>query len=218
MGGRSRKQYLMFGGKTVLEHTLERLLDSGMRTIVIAVSKDDNRWSELAIARQKNVTFVEGGEFRALSVLSGVTRLLETCSETEWVMVHDAVRPCVSVADVIKLRESLREHEVGGLLATRITDTIKKESIKKALRVEDSVDRSHLWRALTPQMFRLGMLASALQQAIKKGLPVTDEASAVEAAGFAPQLVEGSVDNIKITYPGDLRLAEYFLSRQDTGL
>jgi len=135
MGGRSRKQYLMFGGKTVLEHTLERLLDSGMRTIVIAVSKDDNRWSELAIARQKNVTFVEGGEFRALSVLSGVTRLLETCSETEWVMVHDAVRPCVSVADVIKLRESLREHEVGGLLATRITDTIKKESIKKALRV-----------------------------------------------------------------------------------
>lgn len=218
MGGRTRKQYLLFSGQTVLEHTIERLLESGMQTIAVAVSRDDDRWSELAIARHKNLIFVEGGETRESSVLSGVIKLLETCSEDDWVMVHDAVRPCVSVADVIKLRESLREHEVGGLLAARITDTIKKESNDKAPHVKKSIDRTGLWRALTPQMFRLGMLSKALKSAIEKGVPITDESSAIEAMGYSPQLVEGSIDNIKITYPGDLNLAEYYLSRQDTSL
>jgi 2-C-methyl-D-erythritol 4-phosphate cytidylyltransferase len=143
---------------------------------------------------------------------------LETCSGDDWVMVHDAVRPCVSVADVIKLQESLREHEVGGLLAARMTDTIKIESNDNAFHVDSTIDRSGLWRALTPQMFRLGMLSVALKDAIDKGVPVTDEASAIEAMGYSPRLVEGSVDNIKITYPGDLNLAEYYLSRQDTSL
>ena len=93
MGGRTRKQYLMFSGKTVLEHTIDRLLESGMQTIAVAVSPDDNHFSELAIASHKNLIFVEGGETRQSSVLSGVTRLLETCSGDDWVMVHDAVRP-----------------------------------------------------------------------------------------------------------------------------
>lgn len=217
MGGRIRKQYLMFSGQTVLEHTIERLLESGMQTIVVAVSQDDDRYSELAIARHKKLMFVEGGETRASSVLHGVTRLLETFSSDDWVMVHDAVRPCVSVADVIKLMETMKEHDVGGLLATRITDTIKKESIDGALQVENTIDRKGLWRALTPQMFRLGMLSNALRDSIDKGVSITDEASAMEAMGYSPRLVEGSVDNIKITYPGDLKLAEYYLSRQDTG-
>jgi 2-C-methyl-D-erythritol 4-phosphate cytidylyltransferase len=217
MGGRTRKQYLMFSGKTVLEHTIERLLESGMQTIVVAVSPDDDRYSELAVANHEQLVFVEGGETRASSVLSGLANLLDTCSSDDWVLVHDAVRPCVSVADVTKLKESLMEHEVGGLLAARITDTIKQEADDKALHVENTVDRSGLWRALTPQMFRLGMLASALKESIEKGIPVTDEASAIEAMGYSPQLVEGSVDNIKITYPGDLNLAEYYLSRQEAG-
>lgn len=218
MGGRTRKQYLMFSGQTVLEHTLDRLLESGMQTIAVAVSRDDDHWSELPIATHKKLIFVEGGETRESSVLSGVTKLLETCSEDDWVMVHDAVRPCVSVTDVIKLRESLRDHEVGGLLAARITDTIKKESNDKAFQVKNTIDRTGLWRALTPQMFRLGMLAMALKDSIEKGVPITDEASAIEAMGYSPQLVEGSIDNIKITYPGDLNLAEYYLSRQVTSL
>jgi len=216
MGGRTRKQYLMFSGKTVLEHTIERLLESGMQTIAIAVSHDDDRYTELPVARHKKLMFVEGGETRESSVLNGVTRLLETCNIDDWVMVHDAVRPCVSVADVIKLTESLREHEVGGLLATRITDTIKRESSDNALQVENTIDRTGLWRALTPQMFRLGMLSTALKDSIDKGVSVTDEASAIEAMGYSPRLVEGSPDNIKITYPGDLNLAEYYLSRQGT--
>ena len=216
MGGRTRKQYLMFSGKTVLEHTIERLLESGMQTIVVAVARDDDRYSELAIANHEQLIFVRGGETRESSVLSGVNKLLETCSDDDWVMVHDAVRPCVSVIDVIKLMQSLREHEVGGLLAARITDTIKNESNDDALQVESTIDRSGLWRALTPQMFRLGMLSVALKDTIDKGLPVTDEASAIEAMGYSPRLVEGNVDNIKITYPGDLNLAEYYLSRQDT--
>jgi len=216
MGGRTRKQYLMFSGSTVLEHTIDRLLESGMQTIAVAVSRDDDRWSELAIASHKQLIFVEGGETRELSVLSGVNKLLEVYSIDDWVMVHDAVRPCVSVADVIKLTDVLREHEVGGLLAARITDTIKKESSDGSRHVEDTIDRAGLWRALTPQMFRLGMLSTALQNAIEKGVHITDEASAVEALGYSPQLVEGSVDNIKITYPGDLKLAEYYLIRQES--
>jgi 2-C-methyl-D-erythritol 4-phosphate cytidylyltransferase len=207
----------MFSGKTVLEHTIDRLLESGMQTIVVAVSPDDNHFSELAIASHKNLIFVEGGETRQSSVLNGVTRLLETCSSDDWVMVHDAVRPCVSVADVTRLAESLREHEVGGLLATRVTDTIKNESHDRALEVENTIDRTDLWRALTPQMFRLGMLSIALRDSIDNGVPITDEASAIEAIGYSPRLVEGSADNIKITYPGDLNLAEYYLSRQETG-
>jgi 2-C-methyl-D-erythritol 4-phosphate cytidylyltransferase len=206
----------MFSGKTVLEHTIERLLESGMQTIAVAVSPGDSRFSELKVCRHKQMIFVEGGETRASSVLSGVSRLLETCSDDDWVMVHDAVRPCVSVADVIKLKETLKEHEVGGLLAVRITDTIKNESNDKTLHVDATLDRSGLWRALTPQMFRLGMLSVALKHSIDTGVPITDEASAIEAMGHSPRLVEGSADNIKITYPGDLNLAEYYLSRQDS--
>jgi len=229
MGGRTRKQYLIYSGKTVLEHTVDKLIASGLSRIVIAVSKNDERWVELPLAGDERITFVKGGDSRHVSVLSGILKLLEEHSENDWVMVHDAVRPCVSIADVLKLDTALKEHEVGGLLAVRISDTIKQQASQSGEHtigtmsdvsaatsplVEGTVDRTGLWRALTPQMFRLGMLSKAIQNSMDSGNPITDESSAIEFLGYQPELVEGNIDNIKITYPGDLKLAEYYLDRQ----
>jgi 2-C-methyl-D-erythritol 4-phosphate cytidylyltransferase len=229
MAGRTRKQYLIYSGKTVLEHTVDKLIASGLSRIVIAVSKNDERWLELPLAEDERITFVEGGDSRHVSVHSGISKLLEEYSENDWVMVHDAVRPCVSIADVMRLNDAVKEHEVGGLLAVRISDTIKQQAggtgnLRAGITgdvaaatsplVEGTVDRTGLWRALTPQMFRLGMLSEAIQRAMDSGNPITDESSAIELLGYQPELVEGNIDNIKITYPGDLKLAEYYLDRQ----
>ena len=208
---------------------MDKLFGSGLSRIVIAVSKNDERWLELPLVEDERITFVEGGDSRHVSVQSGISKLLEEHSVNDWVMVHDAVRPCVSIADVMRLNDAVNEHEVGGLLAVRISDTIKKQSggpenhrvgtpsdasVATSPLVEGTVDRTGLWRALTPQMFRLGMLSEAIQKAMDSGNPITDESSAIEFLGYQPELVEGNIDNIKITYPGDLKLAEYYLDRQ----
>ncbi|HHW76495.1 MAG TPA: 2-C-methyl-D-erythritol 4-phosphate cytidylyltransferase, partial [Xanthomonadaceae bacterium] len=128
------------------------------------------------------------------------------------VVVHDAARPCLTPADLDRLLSELADDPVGGLLAAPVRDTLKQADL--AGRIAATVDRSRLWHALTPQMFRLGMLHDALRAALARGLLVTDEAAAMEAAGFAPRLIEGRADNLKITRPEDLALAEFFLSRR----
>lgn len=201
------KQYQPLLGKTVLEWTLEKLLALQPRGVVVAVNPADKHWRQLPIIRQANLQIVEGGESRAESVQRALASL--QIEEQQWVMVHDAARPCVRVDDIGKLYQALRDHPVGGILAAPLSDTLKLANADDV--VEKTLSRDNLWRALTPQMFRFGLLCDALQQGLASGATLTDEASAIEAAGFSPQLVAGHSDNIKITHRQDLIIAEAIL-------
>lgn len=206
------KQYLALHGRTVLEHTLSRFLDHPLICgVVVAVTKGDPYWRELAITHPKLMT-APGGEERCHSVLNALALLRMQAGDEDWVLVHDAARPCLRRADLDHLVESLSQHPVGGLLGLPVADTMKRTSVDDT--VVETVSREHLWRALTPQMFRIGDLYEALDSALKKHQLVTDEASAMELTGKAPKMVEGHGDNIKITRPQDLRLAELYLAEQ----
>jgi 2-C-methyl-D-erythritol 4-phosphate cytidylyltransferase len=205
------KQYLPLAGKTVLEQTLNRLLQSDVfSAIAVAISKEDPYWPELAFSNHKKIMTAAGGKERADSVLSALKSLREQASDDDWVLVHDAARPCLTSADIHRLIETLKNDDVGGILALSSHDTLKKVD---GLQITQTIDRSVIWRALTPQMFRYGMLKQALEQA--EGNPeVTDEASALEMQGLQPKIVEGRPDNIKITRPEDLALAQFYMEQQ----
>ena len=205
------KQYLELAGSKVLELTLNRMLQSGVFTaIAVAISKEDPYWPELEIASNEKVITAAGGKERADSVLSALKSLREQASDNDWVLVHDAARPCLTSIDIHLLIDSLKDDDVGGILALSSHDTLKNV---EGLNITRTIDRSVIWRALTPQMFRYGMLKQALEQA--EGNPaVTDEASALEMQGLQPKIVEGRPDNIKITRPEDLALAQFYMEQQ----
>jgi 2-C-methyl-D-erythritol 4-phosphate cytidylyltransferase len=206
------KQYLQIQGKTILQHTVERLITHPrIDGVVVAVAADDQRWDELKFQTNKPIIKTLGGEERCHSVKNALYEVSRHGNEQDWVLVHDAARPCLRHEDLNKLIAQLSDHMVGGLLAYPVKDTMKRSDDKQ--RIIETVDRNGLWHALTPQMFRLHLLRDALNKAIDDGFLVTDEASAVEHAGYKPKLVEGGSDNIKITNPEDLSLAEFYLSR-----
>jgi 2-C-methyl-D-erythritol 4-phosphate cytidylyltransferase len=209
------KQYLPLAGKTVIEHSLDRLLSHPRITGgVIAISASDAYWPTLHYRHDKPLLLAEGGEERCDSVLNALTRLREQARDHDWVLVHDAARPCLRHGDIDQLIEHCTDHAVGGILAVPVRDTIKRAlpmSGDETPQIEATVDRSRLWHAQTPQMFRLKDLFDALSEALAKGAVITDEASALEWVEKLPLLVEGHADNIKITHPEDLALAEYFL-------
>jgi 2-C-methyl-D-erythritol 4-phosphate cytidylyltransferase len=206
------KQYLRLGEHTVLEHTLARLIGSQVYAgIIVAISDDDRYWEALAASRSAGVYRVSGGSERADSVLSGLDFIASIAAADDWVMVHDAARPCITAGDILRLKAQVEHDEVGGILALPVHDTLKQVETD---RIVSTVDRTRIWRALTPQMFRLGLLKNALIAASKAGQRVTDEASAIELTGLRPRIVEGRPDNIKITRPEDLPLAAYYLEQQ----
>lgn len=206
------KQYLPLHGKTVLEHTLSRFLDHPcINGVVIALSDSDPYWSELALHHPKLIT-AKGGVERCHSVLNALNTLQTQADANDWVLVHDAARPCLRREDLDHLIEALQDHPVGGLLGLPIADTVKRTG--EGDTVLETVPREHLWRALTPQMFRLDELRAALESALQQGQLVTDDASAMELAGKAPKMVEGHGNNIKITQPQDLALAQLYLAQQ----
>ena len=215
MGGDIPKQYLPLGGRTVLEHTLDALAwHPDISGLVLVHGIDDPRAATLPDQLQgKPLLRAPGGAERSDSVLSGLERLAGQASDQDWVLVHDAARPCLRRADLDRLIGTLRDHPVGGLLGVPVRDTMKRADAGNTVR--ETVDRDDLWHALTPQMFRLGILRAALQAARGRGLPVTDDASAMELAGHVPLLVEGHGDNLKITRPEDLALAEFHLRQQE---
>jgi 2-C-methyl-D-erythritol 4-phosphate cytidylyltransferase len=215
MGSDIPKQYLSLGGRTVLEHTLDALAwHPDISGLVLVHGIDDPRAATLPDRVQgKPLLRAHGGAERSDSVLSGLERLAGLASGQDWVLVHDAARPCLRREDLDRLIETLREHPVGGLLGVPVRDTMKRADGRNAVR--ETVNRDGLWHALTPQMFRLGPLRAALRAAQARGLPVTDEASAMELAGHTPLLVEGHGDNLKITRPEDLALAEFYLRQQE---
>ncbi|WP_374324322.1 2-C-methyl-D-erythritol 4-phosphate cytidylyltransferase [Aquipseudomonas alcaligenes] len=198
------KQYLQLAGRTILEHTLDCFLDHPrLKGLVLSLAADDPFWPALPCATDPRIQRVEGGAERADSVLAGLLRLVELgAQEGDWVLVHDAARPNLARSDLDRLLAELADDPVGGLLAVPARDTLKR--IGADGRVAETVDRSLIWQAYTPQMFRFAALHRALADALVAGGAVTDEASALEWAGQAPKLVEGRADNLKITRPEDL--------------
>jgi 2-C-methyl-D-erythritol 4-phosphate cytidylyltransferase len=205
------KQYLPLTGKTVIEHTLSRLLASGsFSAVAVAISLEDPYWPELEISRHPDVITAPGGKERADSVLSALKSLQGKADENDWVLVHDAARPCLTASDIHLQIDRLKNDAVGGILALSSHDTLKHVD---GDTITATIDRKHVWRALTPQMFKYGMLRDALQQT--EGNPaITDEASALEMLGYQPKIVEGRPDNIKITRPEDLALAQFYMEQQ----
>lgn len=211
------KQYLPLLGRPLIVHALERLCAHPLvRGVIVGISPQDTRWAGLRqdLARQpKLLGAFDGGATRAETVRNGLKALQAHAEASDWVLVHDAVRPCVRVADVDALIKAVGAGGDGGLLALPVSDTVKRADDNGYVR--ETVARAGLWRALTPQMFRIGRLLDAIERALKSGAEITDEAAAVEAAGGRPRLVMGHADNIKITVPEDLALAELFLRRQE---
>jgi 2-C-methyl-D-erythritol 4-phosphate cytidylyltransferase len=217
MGASVPKQYLSIAGLPVLTHTLNRLGNfPGLRGIVVGLSPDDGHWAQVEV-QVSNLPVplyrCEGGVERAETVLKALHHLTRQAERGDRVLVHDAVRPCVRHGDISALIASVADRDEGGLLATPVVDTLKRSDEHNA--VTETVDRNRLWRALTPQLFPIELLRDALEQAMDRNLPVTDEASAMEAMGLRPLCVPGQADNIKITWPEDLALAEYYLARQE---
>jgi 2-C-methyl-D-erythritol 4-phosphate cytidylyltransferase len=211
MNSQTPKQYLTIDDQPVLAHTLNKLLAvPAIEGVVVAVARDDQRWPTLAVAQHPKVQTVVGGAQRADSVMQALQALALFAGPTDWVLVHDAARPCVQVADIERLLHQVRGSD-GGLLAAPINDTVKKVTDG---RVSATVDRRQLWAAQTPQCYPHQALAAALGKASRDGLTVTDETSAMEHAGVTAQVVEGRFDNIKITRPDDLRLAQAILRYQ----
>ncbi len=210
MGSDIPKQYLLLNGRRVIEHTLQRLLDHPqIRQTLVALSPDDEWWPDTDYASHADVISVDGGAERCYSVLNALNRLSEIAAEDDWVLVHDAARPCLRSSDIDALIEQLNSHPVGGILGMPVRDTMKRAD--ESGQIAETVCREGLWHAFTPQMFRLSLLRSALSQALEQGMQVTDEASAMELAGYSPRLIEGRPDNIKITRPEDLALAAFYL-------
>ncbi|WP_428354355.1 2-C-methyl-D-erythritol 4-phosphate cytidylyltransferase [Methyloprofundus sp.] len=207
------KQYLALNNQTVLEQTLSRLLAvQKITAVVVAISKEDPFWPELEISKNPRILTAAGGKERADSVLSALNSIADKADDNDWVLVHDAARPCITKEDVETLISELRDHAVGGILALATHDTLK--SVNEQLAITDTVDRSLIWRALTPQMFRYSALKHALQEAADKGWIMTDDASAMELQGQQPKIIAGRSDNLKITRPEDLALAQFFLEQQ----
>ena len=211
MGSDVPKQYLPLNGRLVIEHTLQRLLDHPkIKKVLVALSLADEWWPNTAFANHPDVITVDGGAERCHSVLNALNKLSEHTAVDDWVLVHDAARPCLRSDDIDCLIEQLSRHPVGGILGMPVRDTMKRADASG--QITKTICREGLWHAFTPQMFRLGTLHTALTQALEKEMQVTDEASAIELAGYSPRLVEGHPDNIKITQPEDLALAAFYLS------
>ena len=213
------KQYVEVAGQAVAQWALEAfdaLMRQGELDAVVAVLSPGDREFEQAVpdALRSRVLAIEaGGATRALSVLGGLQALADRgLHPDDWVLVHDAARCLVEPNDLLRLIRECEVDPVGGLLAYPVADTLKRADAHG--RIAGTVSREGLWAAQTPQMFRLGLLAQSLEEALQAGIAVTDEASAVEWAGHAPRLVAGPADNFKVTYPEDFQRAAEVLTRR----
>lgn len=203
------KQYLTIGHQTIVEHAIHALLrHSRITRVIVAISPEDQQFQTLPIARDPRVLVTQGGQQRADSVMAG----LQLAGEAEWVLVHDAARPCLHADDLARLLAITEHSEVGGILAAPVRDTMKRAEVGQHA-IAHTVERQDLWHALTPQLFPLALLKFCLQRALDEGATVTDEASALEYCGYHPLLVAGRSDNIKVTRPEDLALAAFYLTQ-----
>ena len=215
-GGAVPKQYALLAGTPVLRRTIDALNNSiVLEALFVVLAPDDKLYAERIGAVAGVVPLSCGGRTRAESVRNGLARIGELAEADDWVLVHDAARPCVDVTMLNRLLHELEEEPVGGLLAVPLSDTLKRAETGAGLRAAGTEARSGLWCAQTPQMFRYAILQHAFKQADPAA--VTDEAQAVEALGVKPRLVLGSPANVKLTYPEDIALAEAILAARSRG-
>lgn len=206
-GAERPKQYAPLCGRTVIEWALALFLtDPRCAGAVVALAQDDPFWAAIA---PPTVLVAAGGQERSHSVRKALAALADRANRDDWVLVHDAARPCLPGEDLDRLLSELAAHPVGGLLATPAADTLKRADASR--EVQQTVDRAGLWRALTPQMFRYGRLCEALDRAHAAHRVPTDEAQAIEWLGDRPKLVEGAAANLKITSAADLAIAAALL-------
>ena len=212
-GERMPKQYAPLHGRTVIEWALAPFLQDGRCAGAVVVIAPEDKWWPRVAERIPPVIVAPGGGERSDSVRSGLRALSRKADAKDWVLVHDAARPCLTDAERDRLLTDLADHPVGGLLAQPASDTLKRADAGRA--VAETVDRTDLWRAATPQMFRYGRLCEALDTAAASKRHPTDEAQALEWLGDLPRLVECSAGNIKVTSPQDLALAEALLGARE---
>jgi len=213
-GGAILKQYLPISGKAVLAHSIKIFQFHPQISRITVVLAEDDQWFASSVgALASAVETVIGGDTRAKSVRNGLTFIVEKYPETEWVLVHDGARPCLSSRSLERLLEQGLQSPDGAILAMPVGDTLKRAGEQREITA--TVDRSGLWAAQTPQLFRIRALAEAIDAAHREGCELTDEASAMEFVGARPKLVMGSVANIKITHPTDLAIAEALLERNE---
>jgi 2-C-methyl-D-erythritol 4-phosphate cytidylyltransferase len=214
MGTERPKQYLRIDGVTILEHVLGLLLREPLiKGVVVGLAEHDRWWPTLSVAGHPRLIRSVGGAERSHTVLNALGRLEGVAQAQDWVLVHDAARPCLLREDLHQLIAELDDEPVGGLLAVPVQDTMKRADGEH--KVVATVSRAGLWHAQTPQMFRHGLLSAALQAALRSGARVTDDAEAMEMAGHRPRLIRGHADNIKITRPEDLRRARRILAERE---
>lgn len=208
------KQYLKLTDKTIIEHTLDKLLSHNLIIgAVVILSADDKYWDRLNYKPSKPLFLARGGEQRQHSVNNGLEILNSNIQQDCYALVHDAVRPLVSHSDISRLIETAQQHDDGALLAAPVADTLKRQDDEG--NIDQTISRAGLWRAFTPQIFRANLLSKALRYVQENRLEITDDASAIEAMGLKPKLVLGSSENFKITLPEDLTLArQIWTSRQ----
>lgn len=215
-GGSRPKQYVPLLGRPVLSWSLAALLaEPSIRGVVVALAPGDRRFTRLPEARDPRVRRCAGGARRELSVANALAALEGEARDHDWVLVHDAARPCLHRDDLRALLDAVGDDAVGGLLALPLSDTLKVADARGCSA--RTLPRDGLWRALTPQMIRYGVLRRALALGIERERTVTDEAAAVEALGMHPRLVAGRADNIKVTLPGDRAMAAAILAARSTG-
>lgn len=207
------KQYLEINNQSILTHTASLLLSHPkIAKVIIVLSDDDEYFTQTGLAENSNVIRVSGGKERVDSVLNGLHAIDD--ESYPWVLVHDAARPCVTHDDIDKLIDECLVNNCGGLLAAQVVDTMKQCNIEHPNTVGSTIDRSNLWHAFTPQVYKTVELKQAIEQALEQGKEITDESSAIELAGLPSLLVLGRRDNIKITRPEDLVLATFYLDQQ----
>jgi len=213
-GGAVMKQYLPVCGKAVLAHSISLFQFHPMVSGITVILAEGDQWFESSVGNLANIVeTVVGGETRAQSVRNGLQHVKDNHPECDWVLIHDAARPCLSPVSLERLLEQGLQSADGAILAMPVGDTLKRAGDDK--EITDTVDRRGLWAAQTPQLFPTEALASAIDAAHRDGRKLTDEASAMEFAGAKPKLVMGSVANIKITHPTDLAIAEALLGRKE---
>jgi 2-C-methyl-D-erythritol 4-phosphate cytidylyltransferase len=212
LAGEAPKQYLPLAGRTMLWHAIRAVCVPPVQSVFVVLAPGDKTFAreDWSAFEGRLEPLYCGGESRRDSVFNGLVAAMQLVEANDWVLVHDAARPCLPRADLQRLIEEVQRDEIGGILAFPVAETVKKVGKDEggAQRISGTEDRSQLWLAQTPQMFRAALLAQALRQARN---PVTDEAGAIEQMGLKPRLVAGSRKNIKVTYPEDLAIAEAIL-------
>jgi 2-C-methyl-D-erythritol 4-phosphate cytidylyltransferase len=203
------KQYIALADQPILQRVVNLFsAHPDVEKVVVVLHAKDRWWPSLQLSHPEKVLTAIGGQERVHSVLLGLQFLTDYADKNDFILVHDAARPCLQAKDITLLMSELKNHDVGGLFGLPVVDTLKKVNEKN--EVEKTISREQLWHAQTPQCFRYALLKSSIEKALSGNEMITDESSAIEYAGFKPKMITGSARNIKITFPDDLKLAELF--------